>query len=259
MAHYTYSPVFRALEVLSIWAFGVLVGLLGWDCVVAFAGPYRDVAWWLLPTALLLGYLIADFVSGAVHWLADNFGTEQMPLIGPTLIRPFREHHVDPRGITRHDFIETNGSNCLVCWPWLLAYYWFIPPGASIFTLAFITTWIVFNVGIFATNQFHKWAHLEVIPPWIERLQSWRLILSPDHHQIHHTPPFERYYCITTGWLNPILCDRLRFFQRTESMIRWVIRAPKVVAPIVAPIVAVAPQLPSPIAVAVEPRPPAAA
>ena len=70
--------------------------------------------WWLIGGGILGGALFSDFASGLVHWAADNWGSPEWPLVGSSFIRPFRNHHFDPMALTRHDFIELNGNNCIV-------------------------------------------------------------------------------------------------------------------------------------------------
>lgn len=206
---YDYSPIFRMIEILSILVFLTFFGLLSQKTFQAkefFLWGYASVFFGIT----FFSFLAADLVSGIVHFLADTFGTEKTPVLGSTLIRPFRDHHIDPLGITRHDFIETNGSNCLVSLPVLIPCYFFVP--TNNFLGWGVATFIqMFLLNIFLTNQFHKWAHLPEPPFWILWLQKYHLILPHQHHQVHHTPPFNTYYCITVGWLNPILL-RIGFF-----------------------------------------------
>ena len=68
---------------------------------------------------------------------------------------------------------------------------------------------------LFAANQFHKWAHADQPPRFARFLQRWHLILPPTHHAVHHAAPHDKYYCITVGWLNPIL-SWMRFFRILE-------------------------------------------
>lgn len=178
-------------------------------------------ALWLLPSALVAGYLTADFVSGFVHFLADNIGSTRAPFFGPVFIRPFREHHVDPLAITRHGFLEVNGANCLISLPVLISTYYLVPV-TGLFSLFFAAYIGLFLFGIFLTNQFHSWAHDPAPAPWVRALQRSGLILGPEHHARHHTPPFNTYYCITSGWLNPILA-RTRLFERIKEPLRKVL------------------------------------
>ncbi len=46
------------------------------------------------------------------------------------------------------------------------------------------------------------------------------LILPPAHHRIHHTAPFNKYYCITVGWLNKPLA-MIAFFPTMERLVTW--------------------------------------
>src|SRR5262249_41094411 len=192
-----YSKHFRAIEIAGIITFfGLLCGL-----VVRLWSPTANSPWLVL-SAVLIAYIAADFVSGFVHWLGDTWGTPEWPIFGKSIIRPFREHHVDQTAITRHDFIETNGSNCLISLPFAVAgLFTPLPAGDSVrlFLVSFLSSLIVW---VFATNQFHRWAHLSQPKGLIAWLQRLHLVLPPAHHAIHHAAPHCSYYCITVGWLN---------------------------------------------------------
>jgi hypothetical protein len=205
-----YSSAVRRFEIASIAGYAVAMGWLLVDIAPRIVrNPFLALA------ALMMGFLAADFVSGFVHWTADTWGTAEWPIIGKALIRPFREHHVDQKEITRHDFVETNGNNCFISIPAaLLAVS--LPDGTVWFFLAAMT--FAMCLAIFGTNQFHKWAHMDDPPGYVRWLQQANLVLPPDHHAVHHTAPYAKYYCITVGWLNEALF-RVRFFQTLEKII----------------------------------------
>jgi hypothetical protein len=168
----------------------------------------------------LTAYLATDLMSGVGHWAGDTLGHERIWFVGKNFIRPFREHHVDQKAITRHDFIETNGNNCIVLTPPLGLALTLMPSDESFgfFTATFVAFITLFGV---ATNQFHKWAHADHPPAIARPLQRWGLILSPRHHEIHHTIPHDKHYCITVGWMNPVL-NGLRFFRTAEWLVGFV-------------------------------------
>lgn len=179
---------------------------------------------WALPLIALAAWIAADFVSGFVHFLADNFGSPDTPIVGKAFILTFREHHRDPTGITRNPFLIANGGNCLVTVPPLALVWFFVDIDDTRGGYLFGAFWLFFSIAIFLTNQFHKYAHLDEVPSWVAWLQSHHLVLSKEHHDVHHVSPFDTYYCITVGWWNPFL-ERIRFFERTEKAIRrlpWV-------------------------------------
>jgi hypothetical protein len=177
----------RAVELLSVCLFSVLVFI---------NGANLSLSAWLLPLAALIGWLLADLLSGLAHWAGDSFGSERTPVLGPALIRPFREHHTDPRAMTRHDFIEVNGASCLGCLPILMVFLFFsVSP--------FIHSILVFLcLGILLANQCHKWAHTQRPPGFVRSLQKIGLILRAEEHRLHHRSPYNSHYCTASGWLN---------------------------------------------------------
>lgn len=209
----SYPSWFRKVEWGAIICFFLLLGALFLKIILFFS----SLKYLLLPT-FFCGWIIADFFCGSVHWLADTWGSPDIPIVGPALIRPFREHHADQLAMTKHNFIETNGATSLLGIPSLILCL-FIPigPQNSFLSFVFFTLFFITLFGLL-TNQIHKWAHTHDAPKFIRLLQDKHLILNPIHHQTHHTAPFNKYYCITSGWLNSFLTT-INFFPYCEKLI----------------------------------------
>ncbi len=171
---------------------------------------YQPQRYWLAALGIPFGLVFSDLVTGLLHWAADTYGSPETPVLGPSIVKGFRLHHSYPRDITTHNLVTTVGTSCILAVPVLslcLCLMWLMPHSNW---LALIVAWLTLLTGAsVAANEFHKWAHQEkptAIARWLQRA---RLVLEPSHHERHHTEPFNMHYCITTGWLNPLLNSKL--------------------------------------------------
>ena len=214
---------------LTVLKAGALVAAV--SVLVLFSVRLGDLlltpsAWPWLATGFLVGYLLADLLSGTVHWFCDSFFAPDTPLIGRTIIHPFRDHHDHPDAITQYGFLEQDSTSYIIIIPPLLLALRAGGPDVTSPAAVFIHGLLfAFAVGALGTNLFHKWAHSQRVPNGVRWLQKRGLILSPEAHHRHHSA-YTHGYCVTHGWMNVIL-DRFDFFGRAERLIRTATRRPR--------------------------------
>lgn len=182
----------------ALTAFGAGGTLLGVHFAALWAQRGGISVWHLL--FLPLAPVLADLISGLVHWSADTFGSESTPIVGRRFIRPFRVHHLNGEDILSRRFIDLNGDVALGVLPLLIAAF-LAPAPLRLFLVALA-------LCILPTNQIHQWAHRAQAPRLVRFLQRSRLILRRSDHLLHHTQPYRSHYCITTGWANALF-DRV--------------------------------------------------
>jgi hypothetical protein len=201
---------FGALTLFAAYSAGFLCKI-----AVAIEGMPRCLA---LLAGIIIGYLIADLISGVAHWLGDRFGDESTPLVGPTFIAPFREHHDEPLAMLQHGLVELIGNTAVLASPVLVMSFYLLDwQSPSLWTLFFAGMIISALIGLVATNAIHLWAHMDEPPRIVALLQKSGLILSPARHARHHCGDFDRAYCITSGWIDSRL-DALRIWSRAERL-----------------------------------------
>ena len=160
----------------------------------------------------LLGtVLMADFVSGFVHWLEDAYTRPEMPLLG-RIARENLEHHAHPRAFVKKS--------------WWASSYDLLILGAIGLALAWhdheLTPWVVlFTALVINANQIHKWAHSsrQEVPRVIRFLQKHRILQTPREHARHHNGERNSHYCVMTNLLNPVL-EKIGFWVGLEQLIK---------------------------------------
>jgi plasmanylethanolamine desaturase len=201
----------RAIEVACIVAAAALLVVN----VARLVGSPDVLRWWV-PLVVIAAALAADLTSGLVHWTADTWGRESMPVIGRRFLRPFRVHHVNPDDFLVRDFIDCNGDVAMLTIP-ILTGALRMPLDSEVGRVASVGL-VAFSAVMLPTNQFHQWAHMPELPRLVRWLQKLGVILTPGEHALHHASPYVMNYCIATGWCNRAL-TRMDFFPALERMI----------------------------------------
>ena len=188
------------------------------DVVLLVESKYRSGSVGAYFFSGVIGWLCADLLSGVVHFLADRFGSEKTPIVGATLIGPFRHHHERPQAMAEHGFLEKNGNSALVAVLLLLWVPWVPLQSHFVWWAALLCTSV--SLWVAGTNQIHAWAHQPERPRLVNLLQRWGVFISPQHHELHHQSATSTsgsraqnaYYCITSGvfdrLLNSVVANR---------------------------------------------------
>jgi plasmanylethanolamine desaturase len=153
--------------------------------------------------------MLADFVTGVVHWAEDAYAAHAKPgSVWRKVADANALHHTKPRAFLVNTWFESS-------WDLLLL-------ASAISALAFAFGQFNWATALFAlivanANQLHKWTHRNHTenPRVIVWLQKLRLLQTVRHHARHHTGERNSHYCVVTNWLNPLL-ERLEFWRRLE-------------------------------------------
>ena len=158
---------------------------------------------------ILVSLLVADFITGLMHWAEDTWlAPGQSALLDKFITDDNVDHHRYPGKIRAGAYWATNR----VCIVMTVAV-------AAILALARVHAWEPYLVLalLSQSNQIHMWAHSSRPPAPVKALQRAGLLQSTAHHAEHHKRPYASRFCTMTGFLNPIL-DRANFWRGLEAI-----------------------------------------
>ena len=160
---------------------------------------------------VVAGVLIADLISGVLHWFEDSYGNQEWPILGPYVIEPNIRHHRSPLDFARVSYLKRNRVVIIIAGFLGVLFY-----GFGWLNVTTITALVVGSQA----NEIHCWSHMPTgeIPSFLQKIQKTGLLLSPQHHRRHHRGDFDSHYCTVTDFTNPLL-DHLKIFRGIERSV----------------------------------------
>ncbi|CAL4997153.1 unnamed protein product [Urochloa decumbens] len=186
--------------------------------VTASASPTADLL--AAAMAAAAGYSLADLATGVYHWLIDNYGGADTPVLGAQ-IAAFKDHHLRPSAILLLEPCNNLHVAAGVVAVALPAAGAALSAGGGCGSPAAAHAFAsVLAACVMLSVQFHAWAHERParLPPGVAALQDAGVLLSPSQHAWHHRPPHDNTYCTVSGMWNGVL-DGYKVFEAAEKVI----------------------------------------
>lgn len=170
----------------------------------------------LYAVQIFLLWLLADFITGTIHWWEDTYGNPNWPIIGKYVIAPNLEHHGNPRSMLKGSYFSRINTSMftgaiIVLVLWALGWH----------------SWRMILCILFATqgNEIHAMGHRsdKENGKFVMALQKIGLVQRRRTHGWHHKAPYETNFCVMTEFVNPIL-NRINFWRKTEWLILTIFR-----------------------------------
>jgi len=165
---------------------------------------------------VLLGFILADIISGFFHWFEDTYLDYCIKL--PILSEVSKDnelHHYFPRSIIAYSYLEHFSYSLPLAICIMLILYLF---NRSIF-LHYPYLMISFFLFSVSANIFHRFSHMRECENnfIICALQKTGVLCSHSHHSLHHKLSNIRY-CVISEYNNFIL-DFIQFWRILEYIV----------------------------------------
>jgi len=166
---------------------------------------------------IIFGLLLADILTGVFHWIEDTYIDYCCKIPGlQNIARDNELHHYFPRALLQKSYFVNVKDNLIIAFVLFFLFYLFFKKTIVRYPYLFIPMFLFGSVA----SLFHRFSHERECESIfiIYKLQSIGILVSHDHHKLHHTTETDGKYCAIFQITNYIL-DSIHFWRFLEKIV----------------------------------------